>query len=91
VEGKPAQKTDQRDWSKILQAVTMPLGFYVLTLLVVESFLGAVLVFSNLTTEIKAIGMYLGVGIFFGVALVLTSALTKYIPYLGRDSFFDLL
>ena len=55
---------------RIIQAVTAPLGFFVLALLIVESFLGAVLVGGNLERPDKITGMWLGVGLFVLVVAV---------------------
>lgn len=57
---------------KLIEAVSTPLGFFVLALLIVESFLGTVLVLANLTNDEKMIGMYVGVGLFVLVMLVVT-------------------
>lgn len=55
----------------MLSAVTRPLGFFVLALLIVEAFLGTVLVGSDLSPDHKYIGMWVGVALFvFVVALV---------------------
>ena len=49
---------------RIIEAVTAPLGFFVLALLIVETFLASVLVGAGLTDVYKSIGMWLGVGLF---------------------------
>ena len=56
--------------SKLIEAVSTPLGFFVLALLIVESFLATVLVLANLSSDDKMIGMYIGVGLFILVTLV---------------------
>ena len=50
-------------------AVTAPLGFFVLALLIVEGFLGTVLVAADLENVAKVIGMWMGVGMFVLVML----------------------
>ncbi|MFH0891300.1 MAG: hypothetical protein V1867_00805 [Candidatus Falkowbacteria bacterium] len=50
--------------SDIISAITSPLGFFVLALLIVEAFIAIVLVFSDLALDKKYYGMCLGVGIF---------------------------
>jgi heme A synthase len=57
---------------KLIEAVSTPLGFFGLALLIVESFLGTVLVLANLTNDEKMTGMYIGVGLFVVVMLVVT-------------------
>lgn len=48
----------------VLEAITSPLGFFVLALLIVEAFLGTVLIGAQLQPEQKIIGRYLGVAMF---------------------------
>lgn len=48
----------------ILQSINTPLGFYVLALLIVESFLGIVLIQGNLEAHVRAQGMWAGVGLY---------------------------
>ena len=58
----------------VLEAITAPLGFFVLALLIVEAFLAAVLIGSNMDPKDKVVGMWAGVGMFVfvvGVAAVL--------------------
>jgi len=55
----------------IIEAITAPLGFFVLALLIVEAFLATVLVGANLETSDKVLGMWLGVSLFI---LVITAA-----------------
>lgn len=50
--------------TKFIEAVTAPLGFFVLALLIVEAFLATVLVGAELENSDKVLGMYLGVGMF---------------------------
>lgn len=56
--------------AKIIEAITAPLGFFVLALLIVEAFLASVLVGGTLDKSQTAMGMYLGVGLFIFVTLV---------------------
>jgi hypothetical protein len=57
----------------ILDAITAPLGFFVLALLIVETFLGTVLIGADLERQDKIIGMWAGVGMFVLVILVVYS------------------
>ena len=56
--------------NKLVEAITAPLGFFVLALLIVEASLSVVLVASDLEPSDKAIGMYLVVGMFVLVAIL---------------------
>lgn len=49
---------------KIVQSITTPLGFFVLALLIVESFLATVLLGADLDMTHKVIGMWAGVILF---------------------------
>jgi len=61
----------QSGWSRIIEAIDKPLGFYVLALLIVEGFLTLVLTLSGLGAEAQERGMWAGVGLFvFVVSLV---------------------
>lgn len=55
---------------RLKQDLTAPLGFFVLALLIVESFLGAVLVGGKLEPADKITGMWLGVVLFVLVVVV---------------------
>lgn len=48
----------------IIEAITAPLGFFVLALLIVEAFLATVLVGAELDNANKILGMWLGVSLF---------------------------
>jgi hypothetical protein len=50
--------------ANIIQVVTSPLGFFALSLLIVEGFLTIALVFSNLDQGSKFIGMIIGAFLF---------------------------
>lgn len=54
---------------KIIEAISAPLGFFVLALLIVESFLATVLLGSSLEKSDVVVGMYVGVGLFVFVTL----------------------
>lgn len=62
---KPSASAVQR----IIEAITAPLGFFVLALLIVEAFLATVLVGAELTAGDKTTGMWLGVGLFILVTV----------------------
>lgn len=58
---------------RILEVIDKPLGFYVLSLLIVESFLGCVLVGAKSIQATDAFyGLCLGVGMFVLVVIVVT-------------------
>jgi len=48
----------------LVKAITSPLGFFALSLLIVEGFLTIVLVFSDLESDKKFLGMLIGAGLF---------------------------
>ncbi|MCU7925661.1 MAG: hypothetical protein KZQ97_04370 [Candidatus Thiodiazotropha sp. (ex Dulcina madagascariensis)] len=54
---------------RIIEAITAPLGFFVLALLIVEGFLATVLVGAELAAGDKTTGMWLGVGLFILVTV----------------------
>lgn len=58
-----------RNRSDIVSVVTSPLGFFALSLLIVEGFLAIVLIFSNLEASNKFWGMCVGAALFFLVVL----------------------
>lgn len=62
------QKTKANDKNQnrvgVVEAITTPLGFFVLALLIVETFLGNVLIFANLNEGNKIVGMWAGIGMF---------------------------
>ena len=57
-------------WYKIIESVSAPLGFFVLALLIIESFLAIVLVGGNLDIIHKITGMWLGIGLFVLVTVL---------------------
>jgi|SRR3989344_42246 uncharacterized membrane protein required for colicin V production len=56
--------------NQIIEAITAPLGFFVLALLIVEAFLATVLVGADLPNLDRIFGMYLGVGLFVFLVIV---------------------
>ena len=70
--GTPKNKKSGSAWSQIIQAITTPLGFYVLALLIVESTLGLVLAGSKLSEEHVWWGFFVMIGVFLGVVCVVT-------------------
>jgi heme A synthase len=56
----------------VVECIDKPLGFFVLALLIVEAFLGSVLIFSKLTEEHQFYGMFVGVGMFIVVILIVS-------------------
>jgi len=58
-----------KDRSNIVSVITSPLGFFALSLLIVEGFLAIVLIFSQLDSIYKFYGMLIGSTLFFFVVL----------------------
>ena len=58
--------------SQLIEAITAPLGFFVLALLIVESFLATVLIGTAIENRDKLNGIYLGIGLFVFVTLIVT-------------------
>ncbi|MCK5022055.1 MAG: hypothetical protein KAR54_02305 [Candidatus Pacebacteria bacterium] len=54
----------------ILKTINSPLGFFALSLLTVEGFLGIVLIYSGLTPNGKLLGMLIGAGLFVLVVTI---------------------
>lgn len=50
--------------ASIIGVITAPLGFFALSLLIVEGFLTITVVFSNLDSRAKCLGMVIGAGLF---------------------------
>lgn len=65
---RPQPKPEPR--VTIIEAVTAPLGFFVLALLIIESFLAIVLVRSELEPEQRMTGVWIGVGLFIYLTAV---------------------
>jgi len=57
------------DQSGLIKVITSPLGFFALSLLIVEGFLTIVLIFSDLEQAHKFWGMIIGAALFFLVVL----------------------
>lgn len=74
---KSAAQSAQR--VTVLEAITAPLGFFVLALLIVEAFLATVLVGTNLEPKDKLSGMWAGIGLFVFVTLIV-AVLVWYKP-----------
>lgn len=55
------------NWQRLIEAIAAPLGFFVLALLIVETFLGSVLIGGNLDKGDQITGIYLGVCLFLFV------------------------
>jgi hypothetical protein len=81
--GRPAittRKTSTRKTSRrvagnqlrttVIEAITAPLGFFVLALLIVETFLATILIGANFEPFQKLIGMWAGVGMFVLVTVL---------------------
>lgn len=62
-------ETQNESRAGIIQAITSPLGFFALSLLIVEGFLTIALVFSDLDAPSKYIGMLIGAGLFVLVVI----------------------
>jgi len=59
-------------YERIIRAISTPLGFYVLSLLIVEATIGLVLTASKLSAEHVWWGFFVAVGLFLLVFLVVT-------------------
>ncbi len=55
-----------------MSVITTPLGFFALSLLIVEGFLGIILIGSGLSGSQKFAGLFMGAGLFLLVVLVVT-------------------
>ena len=64
-------------WTRIIEAIDKPLGFFVLALLIVESFLVLILTLSSLEPEAQERGMWAGVGLFIFVVCIVTICVWK--------------
>ncbi|MEE9457347.1 MAG: hypothetical protein V3W11_09395 [bacterium] len=82
----------KNDWVRLVTSVDKPLGFFVLALLIIEAFLGILLVGSDLAESHKYVGMWLGVGLFvLIVVLVSLFAWSKptHLTYGSEDHLLD--
>lgn len=66
--GKGQSNTDVSR-RRVIAAISAPLGFFVLALLIVETFLASVLIAANLEKENKMCGIWLGVSLFVVVVV----------------------
>jgi hypothetical protein len=81
-----AQKQpDQRRRLGLLGAIDTPLKFYVLALLIVETFLGATLVGARLDAELQKTCIWLGVGMFVFVVGIVSFLMLVEIPLNRRQ------
>jgi hypothetical protein len=67
--GNNAEKNDSW-WVGIIKATNSPLGFFVLTLLIIEGFLAIILKESQLSSDQKFWGMLIGVFLFLLVIVI---------------------
>lgn len=65
--------------ARLIEAINSPLGFFVLALLIVEGFLGAVMLWAKLDISNKMICIYMGVGLFV-ILVIVVSILVWYKP-----------
>lgn len=70
---------------KVIEAITAPLGFFVLALLIVEVFLATVLVNAQLPDASKVTGMWMGVVLF----ILVTGAVFALVWYKPKHLTFD--
>ena len=59
----------------VIEAINHPLGFFVLALLIVETFLSTVLIGSDLDPIQKYYGMWAGIGLFLLLIIVISKGL----------------
>ena len=65
--------------SSIIKSISSPLGFFALSLLIVEGFLGIVLVYSGMGYSSKFWGMIIGAALFV-IVVAIVSLLVAYKP-----------
>jgi uncharacterized membrane protein required for colicin V production len=83
----------QDERTSLVKTITSPLGFFVLSLLIVEAFLSTVLIFSDLDVNSKYVGMWMG-AILFLIVVVGVLLLVWFKPThltFGEKSHLDLL
>lgn len=68
---------EPRGRASLINVITTPLGFFALSLLIVEGFLGIVLIGSGLSPLQKFIGLCIGTGLFVLVVVVVTVLVWK--------------
>ena len=66
-------------FAELVRGITAPLGFYVLALLIVESFLAAVLISAEIPTSERMTGVWVGAGM-FTLVIVLVTLLVRNKP-----------
>jgi hypothetical protein len=64
---------DNSGRASLVNVITTPLGFFALSLLIVEGFLGIVLIASGMPGNSKFIGMIIGTGLFVLVVAVVAT------------------
>jgi heme A synthase len=65
---------DKRD--SIIKVITSPLGFFALALLIVEGFLGTIVIGSG-TEEAKVLGMWMAISAFGGIVIIVALMVWK--------------
>ncbi len=76
-------------WARIVEAADKPLGFYILALLIVESFLTIIITVADLDPSVKAYGMWAGIGLFVMIVATVTLCVwhkPTHLTYTGYDS-----
>jgi len=71
VKSKLNRNSSQRK-ENIIKAIQNPLGFFVLALLIVETFLANILIFGKLDDKTKSTCLYIGCGLFILVVLIVS-------------------
>ena len=66
------KKPTESDRSAIIKGIDSPLGFFVLALFIVETFLTLVLTYANLDSNLKPIFTWVGCGLFILVTIIVT-------------------
>jgi len=70
-------KPDNKGRASLISVITTPLGFFALALLIVEGFLGVVLMGSGLKENQKFAGMWMGAALFVLIVLIVTILVWK--------------
>ena len=65
--------------AKLVAGTTAPLGFFALALLIIESFLGVVLIFADLPASERMTLVWVGVGM-FALVMILVTLLVWFKP-----------
>ena len=68
----PPKANDSSGRSRLILAINSPLGFFVLALLIVESFLGIVLTYADIDKEFKNTFIWIGCGLFVLVTIIVS-------------------